>query len=206
MPVRGPDAHQEASVLSDVARGDTKALRRLVSSHHAAMIGLARTMVGQAQAPDIVQETWLKALAALPKFEGRSSLRVWLLRIVRNECLTHLRKESRQGETESLDESGLEERFRFESDGHWRVPPALWSADTPEALLAARQTHGVIEATLNRMPMTLRSVLIMRDVEGLPFEEICNVLELTESNVRVILHRARRRLWAAIDEMSGKPA
>jgi RNA polymerase sigma-70 factor (ECF subfamily) len=170
-------------------------LRALVRSHNAAMKRFARTIVGDASAEEVVQEAWLRVVGAVHSFEGRASLRSWLLRIVRNEAISRLRSEARQIETESAD--GLDERYR--PDGGWRSPPAIWSVETPEALLALKDMRAIIDKTLAAMPATQRAVLILKNVEGLSFAEICSSLDITARNARVLLHRGRRRLWSAID-------
>jgi len=193
---------EDTPLLRRLLNGEEAAYRTLVATHHGVMRRLARAIVGDALAEEVVQETWIKAIAALPSFEGRSSLRTWLLRIARNEAIDRLRKESRAPESESLEGEMLVDRFA--SDGHWRPPPSIWSDETPEALLAARELAAVIDAALAAMPATQRSVLTLRDMDGLEFEEICNILDVSASSVRVLLHRARQRLWVAIDAHEGK--
>ena len=181
--------------LRRLRSGEQGALRAVVLNHHAPMRRFARAIVGDASAEEIVQEAWLKVIPGLRNFEARASLRSWLLRIVRNEAISRLRKEAREPEMESSDE--LDERYG--PDGSWRSPPANWSADTPEALLAAKDMRAVIDRALAAMPVQQRAVLTLKDVEGLSFNEICNILDISASNVRVLLHRGRRRLWSAID-------
>ena len=187
---------EDAQLLERLLSGEAGAFRAMVSSHHAAMKRFARTIVGDASAEEVVQEAWLKAIGGLRSFQSRSSLRSWLLRIVRNEAIGRLRKEAREPETESTSE--LDERYG--SDGRWVAPPANWSADTPEALLAAKDMRAVISKALDQMPTPQRVVLTLKDIEGLSFDEICNILDVSASNARVLLHRGRRRLWSAIDE------
>lgn len=186
---------QDSELLRRLLSGEEGAFRTLVASHHAAMKRFARTIVGEASAEEVVQEAWLKVVGGLRNFQSRSSLRSWLLRIVRNEAVSRLRKEAREPETESSEE--LDERYG--PDGSWSSPPGRWSTDTPEALLAAQDMRAVIDETLAAMPTQQRAVLTLKDIEGLPFDEICNILDISASNARVLLHRARRRLWAAID-------
>ncbi|HYB09592.1 MAG TPA: RNA polymerase sigma factor [Alphaproteobacteria bacterium] len=188
---------EDTALLPRLLRNEAAAYRTLVERHHGALRRLARAIVGDALAEEVAQETWIKAIAALPSFEGRSSLRSWLLRIARNEAIDRLRKESRTGESESLEDEVLVDRFA--PDGHWRPPPAIWSHETPEALLATRELAAVIDAALHAMPARQRSVLTLRDMDGLDFDEICNILDIPASSVRVLLHRARQRLWMAID-------
>jgi len=175
--------------------GDAAAIRSLVATYHASMVRFARTIAGDAGAEEIVQEAWIKIVRALPSFEGRSSLRTWLFAIVRNEAISRLRHEARQPETVSADELV----DRFEPDGAWRTPPAAWPLDTPEAALASKDMRDVVKRALEGMPATQRAVVTLRDIEGLSFEEISNILVISASNARVLLHRGRQRLWQAIE-------
>lgn len=193
---------EDANLVPRLLAGDEGAYRLAVTVYHGAMIRLARAIAGRAIAEEIVQEAWIKAIGALAEFEGRSSLRLWLLRIVRNEAITRLRQKARIPENEGLDDDVL--LNRYDDNGSWRTPPSIWSLDTPEALLAAEDLRIVIEKALDALPAMQRSVLTLRDVEGLQFEEICNILDLTASNARVLLHRARRHLWGAIDDYQRK--
>jgi RNA polymerase sigma-70 factor (ECF subfamily) len=189
-------------LLPQLLAGEESAYRSLVTANHRTMLRLARAVVGPEAAEEVVQEAWIKAMAALPAFERRSPLRIWLLRIVRNAAIGRLRREARAPETESLDNDARADRYS--EDGSWRVPPSAWSLDTPEALLAAGELESVIESTLAAMPEVQRAAITLRDIEGLSFDEICNVLDVSASNARVLLHRARRRLWHAIDTYQGR--
>lgn len=181
-------------LMSRLRAGDEAAIRTLVSTYHASMVRFARTMARD-DAEDIVQEAWLKIMRALQGFEGRSSLRTWLFAIVRNEALSRLRQDARRPQTTGADE--FEDRFG--SDGEWHTPPAAWSFDTPEALLASKDMQDLIARTLEGLPPAQRAAVTLRDIEGLSFEEIGNILVISPSNARVLLHRARQLLWAAID-------
>ncbi|MDE1904332.1 MAG: sigma-70 family RNA polymerase sigma factor [Alphaproteobacteria bacterium] len=186
---------RDAERMSGLRAGDEAAIRSLVSTYHAAMVRFARTMVSDAGAEEVVQEAWLKIIRALPGFEGRSSLRTWLFTIVRNEAVSRLRQDARQPQTESA--NALADRY--EADGEWRTPPAAWSIDTPEGALASKDMREVMARTLADMPATQRAVVTLRDIEGLGFEEICNIFVISSSNARVLLHRGRQRLWQALE-------
>lgn len=173
---------------------DDTSIRALVSTYHASMVRFARSIAGDS-AEEIVQEAWIKIIRGLPAFEGRSSLRTWLFSIVRNEAINRLRHDAREPEVETID--ALVDRH--EPDGRWRTPPGAWSADTPEAILASKEMRGLIAQTLAGMPATQQAVVTLRDVEGLDFEEICNILKISPSNARVLLHRGRQRLWQELE-------
>ena len=174
----------------------------LVREHHRALIALAASIVGAADAEEVVQNAWLKAFKAIADFEGRSAIRTWLSRILVNEARMLLRARKREVflEDRRVDE-GAEDALndRFREDGHWRTPPATWGYDSPENLLMGDDLGECLERLLAQMPAHQRAVLEMRDTNELGFDEICNVLQLSASNARVLLHRARTQLFKLVD-------
>ncbi len=181
--------------------GDEAAYAQLVHAYHGLMIHLARAIVGDAFADEVAQEAWMAVLRALPRFERRSSLKTWILRIASNTAKSRLRHESRSVSLDAM----LEDRpsldpGRFRSDGHWAVPPPAWHADTPDDLLASRELRAVVDGAIEALPPMQRAALTLRDMQNLDMPTICKILEVSESNGRVLLHRARSRIQAAIDE------
>lgn len=180
---------------------DDAAYAQVVSAYHGLMVHLARAIVGDAIADEVAQESWLAVLKALPRFERRSSLKTWILRIVSNTAKTRLRHESR---SVSLDEMlGDQESIspaRFNASGRWSSPPTIWHADTPDDLLASQELRSCINTALKALPPMQRAAITLRDMQGLNMENICKVLEVSESNGRVLIHRARNRIQAAIEE------
>lgn len=184
---------------------DEQAYAQVVAAYHGLMVHLARAIVGSAIADEVAQEAWLAVLRALPKFERRSSLKTWILRIVSNTAKSRLRHESRTvnlGDT--LDEAPIVDPSRFRPNAHWSAPPAMWHAETPEALLSSTQLRECINAALDALPPIQRAAITLRDMQGLDMEDICKVLEVSESNGRVLLHRARSRIQLAIEEHEKK--
>jgi RNA polymerase sigma-70 factor (ECF subfamily) len=182
--------------------GDEQAFARLVHQHHGAMLHLARVMVGVAFADDIVQETWIAVIRGLPRFDHRSSLKTWIFAILANVARSHLRHESFSTAVGDLTQDDGAEALpasRFDTSGHWKVPPLPWHDETPEALLATDQLRDCLEQVLGQLPAAQRAVLTLRDMEGMEMEQICNILAVSETNVRVLLHRARNRLRTAIE-------
>lgn len=174
----------------------------LVRDHHRALIALAVPIVGVSEAEEVVQNAWLKAYRAIDGFEGRSAIRTWLSRIVINEARMQLRSrkrevflEDRAGESGSPD--ALDDCFR--DDGRWQMPPVAWSMDSPESLLMGADLMDCLDALLQRMSNKQRAVLEMRDSNELPFDDICNTLEISASNARVLLHRARTELFKLVN-------
>ena len=179
---------------------DTEAFSELVRHHHRQMIHVARAIIGEAQAEEVVQEAWVSIHRNLAKFEGRSSLKTWMFTIVSNGAKTRLRKESRQISFADVETSlaGIEENL-FSSKGCWAKPPPEWDVDSPDKLLEESQLQECIEKTAKILPEQQRAVFVLREIEQQGLEEVRNILDLSDSNVRVLLHRARVKLMQVID-------
>ena len=197
---------EDRELLEALRRGDEAAFVRLVETLHGSMLRLAIVHVGdRAVAEEVVQDAWLGVLGQLDRFEGRSSLKTWLFRIVANTAKTRGVREARSAPFSSFadDEAAVSpDRFLGAGDrfpGHWAVPPASW-AGVPEERLLAAETLEVIGRAIERLPPVQRAVLTLRDLEGLSADEVCNALDLTETNGRVLLHRARSKVRAALEE------
>jgi RNA polymerase sigma-70 factor (ECF subfamily) len=187
-------------LVARLLAGEKQAFDELVRSHHGALTRAAAAMVGEAQAEEVVQDAWLAAIQNLASFAGRSSLKTWLFSIVLNEAKGRLRKakhERNAGQDQVAE--GMFAEHRFARDGHWAQPPALWHDNSPESLLSHQEFRECLEKTLLNLPDIQRSVLILGDYRGLQATEICNILELGASNFRVLLHRARARVYAMVD-------
>ena len=181
---------------------DDLAFRQVVAAYHGLMIHLAKAIVGEAIADEVAQEAWVSVIKSLPRFERRSSLKTWILRIVTNTAKSRLRHESRNISLDGLSD-GQQPIFdpeRFIPDGHWAKPTATWHADTPDDLLASSELKACIDAAFKTLPPLQSAALMLRDVQGMDMETICKILDVSESNGRVLLHRARSRIYQAIDE------
>ncbi len=183
--------------------GDKAAFTRLVQRYHRPMLVIARAITSDVWAEEVLQEAWVSIHRALPRFEGRSSLQTWLYTIVRNEARTKLSKESRFVSLESTigsHEDTIESlNMQFKKDGHWQNSPANWHTDSPLQLLEQTQLRHCIDKTLSTLSADQCAVFTMRDLQQMDLQEICNILELSNSNVRVLLHRARLGLMQVID-------
>jgi RNA polymerase sigma-70 factor (ECF subfamily) len=198
---------EEVELLARLRAGDERAFEALVDRHYGTMLAVARTYVSsRAVAEEVVQEAWLGVLKGLDRFEGRSSLATWIMRIVVNMAKTRGVREARSVPYAALapegDEAAVEPgRFRGAGDafpGHWRAYPADWKG-VPEAVLHERATLRVAMDAIAGLPPAQRAVITMRDVQGCDPEEVCAVLELSDGNQRVLLHRARSRVRAALE-------
>jgi RNA polymerase sigma-70 factor (ECF subfamily) len=194
----------DAELLRRVRGGEGEAFAALVSRHAGPLVRFALTFVRSGQtAEEVVQDTWVAALDGIDGFEGRSSFKTWLFRIAANRAKTRLLREGRTVPFSALAAEGedpgpAEEPERFDATGHWREPVGAWTEESPEKLVLRAETRGAIEAAIAELPPAQRAVLVLRDVEGLEAEETCGLLEITEANQRVLLHRARAKVRRAI--------
>jgi RNA polymerase sigma-70 factor (ECF subfamily) len=201
-------AMTEEQLLDALRGGDEQAFAHLVSRHHAAMLRVARNYVACAAiAEEVVQETWLGVLRGLDRFEGRSSLKTWIFRILTNTAKTRAQREGRTVPFSSLQSPGTvpepavdADRFRPDDHprwpGHWDSPPEA----LPEERLVAAETRAHLDAAIAALPASQRAVITLRDVQGWTSEEVCNALGVTETNQRVLLHRARSKVRAALED------
>ncbi len=196
-------AEDKALVARLLAR-DEAAFRELVSSHHGTLLRVAMLFVrDRAAAEEVAQETWARVLSSLPGFEARSSLRTWISRICANTAKTRAARDARTTPLSALEDpsESAVDPGRFTATGAWGDPPRVWGADTPESILERREAVACIERTLEELPPAQRAVITLRDVQGLEADEVCNILELSESNQRVLLHRARARVRRALERL-----
>ena len=195
-----PVSDIEAPFLAKLKDGDEAAFAGLVADLAPGLLDFARTFTSSpALAEDIVQETWLAVIRGLHAFEGRASLKTWIFSILVRRARTiaardarlHARAAARAAEVEW--EPGQGRR------GLWEETPVPWSVVDPEAIYQSQEALQVLQAAMDRLPEMQRQVVLLRDVEGLSAEEVCNILALSETNVRVILHRGRAKLRQALD-------
>ena len=202
-----PTADDDA--LSDRVRaGDERAFTELVERHHAGLVRVARRIVKDgATAEDLVQAAWLSLLDHHEAFEGRSSVRTWLYRVVTNAALSKVTRERHipRSALAADDDAPVPDPARFRENGHWAEPIHAWRARTPGEVLESKELGRLLAEALETLPERQRLVVQLRDVEGLETDAICNVLGLTESNVRVLLHRGRTRLREALAATYGTP-
>jgi len=198
----------DARLVEALRAGDEDAYRTIVRDWHPSMLRVAQIFVpSRAVAEEVVQETWVRVLGALDRFEGRSSLRTWVFRILANTAKTRAQREGRTLPFSALQdparvpEAAVDaDRFLPEdherSPGHWASPPR----ELPEESLLAAETREVIAEAIDALPPAQRAVISLRDVEGWSADEVCNALDLTEVNQRVLLHRARARVRRALEQ------
>jgi RNA polymerase sigma-70 factor (ECF subfamily) len=202
-----PTASDEADLVARLRAGDERAFETLVERHYGTMLAVARGYVRtRAVAEEVVQEAWVGVLNGIDRFEGRSSLRTWIIRIVANIAMTRGEREARSVPFSAFASEGDEpavdpERFRDERDGfpgHWRAYPGNW-ASRPDDALAGRETLDVVMRAIEELPAAQRVVITMRDVAGCSAEEVCGTLDVSDGNQRVLLHRARSHVRGALE-------
>lgn len=194
---RGLPAADEIALVRRLRAGDEEAFATLVERLHPGMVRLALGYVpSRAVAEEVAQEAWIGLLRGLDGFEGRSSVRTWLYRIVVNRAISAGRHERRHL---AVDDSGFEDDHGpFTPDGWWATPPVHW-ADAAVERIAAYDIADRIRAVIGQLPPGQRQVVTLRDVEGLSSAEVCTILGITDGNQRVLLHRARARLRALLE-------
>ncbi len=193
-----PKPNDEKELIKQLINGDQHAFEKVVTENHNIMISVARAIVGDAFADEVVQEAWISSIKALPKFEGRSSLKTWLLHIVSNGAKSRVKRENKHS---SLDDGWQAiSSDKFDSTGHRYDDVLPWENATPEAVLANEQLQSIIEDNFQKLPPQQRAALTLYDIEGIEMKEICNILDVSASNVRVLLHRARTTLHHSIEK------
>src|SRR4051812_32648334 len=206
--VSSPDpTAADAALLERLRAGDEVAFEALVARHYATMLAVAQTYVkGRAVAEEVVQEAWLGVIKGLDRFEGRSSLKTWILSILVNQAKTRGVREARSVPFASLAPEGDEpavdpDRFRSPHEsypGHWRAFPGDWGRSAAAAV-QDRETLRLVMGAIADLPDAQQAVIRMRDVEGYSSAEVCEALDVSEGNQRVLLHRARSRVRSALE-------
>jgi RNA polymerase sigma-70 factor (ECF subfamily) len=205
----GPPAEPQSAEERELARlraGDEDAFLALVNRHHAAMLRVASLYVkSRASAEEVVQEAWLGVLRGLHLFEGRSSLKAWIFRILVNSAKTRGVRDGRTVPLSSLHDAREEgpsvspDRFRADDErwaGHWADPPEPW----PDERVESSQMVALVGEALERLPEAQRTVMTLRDVDGWEAAEVCALLGISEGNQRVLLHRARSKVRGYVEE------
>jgi RNA polymerase sigma-70 factor (ECF subfamily) len=204
--VRGEES--DAELVEKLRAGDERAFERIVDRHGPMMLRVARLYVrDRAVAEEVVQETWLAVLNGIDRFEGRSSLKTWIFRILANRAKTRAEREGRSVPLSAImatdaatgEPSVDPDRFFGLEHGqtpfHWAAPPRDW----PEKRVLDREALDLIQSTIESLPETQRTVIRLRDVEGWSPEEVADALEISDGNQRVLLHRARSKVRAALE-------
>lgn len=196
----GAPAHSDAELVAAIKRGDEAAFAELVDAYSPGLMRMAAMFVRDREVVgEVVQDTWLAVLRGINRFEGRSSLKTWIYRILINTAKTRGQREARStpfSAAVSADEPSVDPD-RFLESGGWRLGPADWQ--TPEEELVQGETRDEILRAIEELPANQRAVITMRDVEGFDAAETAESLGLSQGNQRVLLHRARSRVRSALE-------
>lgn len=195
----------EPGLVQALQAGDERVFAAVMDWYSGSLLRLAMSYVpSRAVAEEVVQETWMGVLEGIHRFESRSSFKTWLFRILTNRAKTRGIRESRYESfglsvsSTDADEGHSMEDSLFVAEGsrtgHWIDPPLAWEPDTPERVLLSKECRAAIEHAIGNLPVTQRQVMTLRDIEGVSSEEVCNILEISETNQRVLLHRARTKV------------
>ncbi len=195
-------------LVAGLRSGDEAVFVELVDRYHASLVRVAmRYVPGRSVAEEVVQDTWIGVIEGIDRFEGRSTLKTWLYRILIYRARARGERERRTTPMSALvdDDSTPSvptERFRGSDAlwaGHWATPPRRWDGEAEDRLLAG-ESRAVIEAAIATLPPAQRDVIVLRDVSQFGAAEVCDILGVTEANQRVLLHRARSKVRAALEE------
>lgn len=195
------ETESDAQVLQGLMSGRREAFETVFRRHNASMIRVASAILrNRASAEEITQDTWISVLRNIGGFEGRSSLAGWIFTILTNKAKTRVK---RDGLSVSLDTSVDDGSFddAFDGRGRWRDMPELWDEMTPERIIGGRQVLDHVRDAIDNLPPAQRAVLVLRGQQDLEAEEVCNILGITEGNMRVLLHRARLSLRQSLDKI-----
>jgi RNA polymerase sigma-70 factor (ECF subfamily) len=202
-PAHAPAADDEGELLAALRRGDEQAFASLVDRYHTSMVRVAQAYVATKEAAeDAVQDAWLGVIQGLDRFEARSSLKTWIFRIVMNKAMTRGGRDARSVPFSTLgpDEPAFDPSS-FANSGRWA---GWWLSEDavtqlPDRLVLARESRQMIDAVVATLPANQRLVITLRDIQGLSSAEVCELLDVTEANQRVLLHRARTKVRAALE-------
>jgi len=207
----GPETG-DASLVAALRAGDEGAFRELVTRYHSSLVRLARASVAShAVAEEVAQDTWLAVIRGIRGFEGRSSLKTWIFRILVNQARTRGARERRIIPLSSLGgdagHAPAVDPDRFVSDGqrwagHWYAPPVPWT-DLPAETVIGKETVALVASAVEELPDRQRQVVTLRDIEGWTAAEVCELLGLSEGNQRVLLHRGRSQVRARLEQHLG---
>ncbi len=186
----------DVQLVERLRAGDEAAFTELVRRYHVLLVRLAATFVARRDlAEDAVQDTWLAVLSGIDGFAGRAEFRTWLFTVCANKSRSLAVRERR---TVPVDDVGADIDLRFARDGSWETPPRPWAGSMDDdvddsALVAA------VRMAIDALPESLRRVVTLRDVENMSAGEVCTVLSISDANQRVLLHRGRARVRAALE-------
>lgn len=195
-----PNRSDEADLVAKLVAGDRATFETVYRRHNAGMVRFASTILrSRASAEEVAQETWIAVLRNIGQFEGRSSLAGWIFAILTNKARNRATRDGRSISFDEGDDGGL--AAAFDGQGRWKDIPDLWDEVTAERIVAGRNILDHVNRAIDALPPAQRAVLILRGQQQLEASQVCQMLNITEGNMRVLLHRARFALRNALDQL-----
>ncbi len=191
-----------ASATSQVERlkaGDGEAFRQAVREYTPGMLAVARYYLDSASAEEVVQDCWVTVIDAIRRFEGRSGLKTWLHTIVANRCRKVLRNAKREVPADFSELLDPELEDRFNASGRWQTPPSLRFDESADTLMESGALSDCLDKHLSALPENQRSALMLYEAHQKKSDEVCNILEVSASNLRVLLHRSRQKILLMVE-------
>lgn len=189
----------EAQLIEGMKAGDNQSFQEAVSAYTPGMLAVARFYLDYSSAEEVVQECWVKVIDAIRNFEGRSGLKTWLHRIVANRCKNRLRSANREVPTDFSESLEPELANRFNAKGRWDLPPKLQFHDSADTLMENGALSDCLDKHLSALPETQRSALMLYEAHQHKSDDVCNILDVSASNLRVLLHRARQKIFLMVE-------
>ncbi|WP_339801373.1 RNA polymerase sigma factor [uncultured Marinobacter sp.] len=190
---------EERDLVAALQAGNQKAYQQAVRKYSPGMLAVARYYLDYASAEDVVQDTWVNVVEAIRKFEGRSGLKTWLHRIVANRCKNRLRTANREISSEFGEELEPGIADRFQTGGRWATPPKLRFEEHAESLMENGALSDCLDKHLSALPEQQRSAVMLYEAHQHKAEDVCNILDISASNLRVLVHRARQKIYLMVE-------
>ncbi|WP_303288865.1 RNA polymerase sigma factor [Marinobacter sp. SS8-8] len=194
-----PDTSRETALIQSMKTGDNQSYQEAVRIYTPGMLAVARFYLDHSSAEEIVQDCWVTVIDAIQKFEGRSGLKTWLHRIVANRCKNRLRSSKREVATDFSESLEPELASRFNAAGRWDLPPKLQFHESADTLMENGALSDCLDKHLSSLPETQRSALILYEAHQHKSDDVCNILDVSASNLRVLLHRARQKIFLMVE-------
>lgn len=189
----------EDVLIDGLKAGHEADFQQAVRLYTPGMLAVARYYLDYSSAEDVVQDCWVSVIEAIKKFEGRSGLKTWLHRVVANRCKNRLRSNKKEVVTDFSETLDPELANRFNESGRWRVPPKLQFHDSADVLLENGALSDCLDKHLSALPENQRSALMLYEAHQHKSEDVCNILEVSASNLRVLLHRGRQKIFLMVE-------
>ena len=193
------DTSRETALIQSMKTGDNQSYQEAVRIYTPGMLAVARFYLDHSSAEEIVQDCWVTVIDAIQKFEGRSGLKTWLHRIVANRCKNRLRSSKREVATDFSESLEPELASRFNAAGRWDLPPKLQFHESADTLMENGALSDCLDKHLSSLPETQRSALILYEAHQHKSDDVCNILDVSASNLRVLLHRARQKIFLMVE-------